>query len=96
MKVQIQGRRVAIESLEKVKKKEGILYEPISSGNTGLIKYLGTDYVGTLEIGQLVCYGDQRQRMKIGGKDLEVMESENIIAVLEEESNVEIQKNQDS
>lgn len=89
MKVQMQGRKVAIEPLEKVNKSSGVLFVPESSDCTGLVKYIGTEYRGNLKVGQVVCYGDQRQRVKMVGKELDVMDSENIFAVLEEEFNSE-------
>ena len=92
MKVHLQGSRVAVSSLNKAQKKEGLMYIPDSNDCTGTIEYLGDDYKGSLIIGQIICYGDHIQNIKIEGKDLKVMDPENVIAILEEESNAKEDK----
>ena len=87
MKVKLQGNKIAVESVNKVKK-HGFMEMPESDDNTGRIKFIGQDYDGNFKLGQVVCYGDQRQNIKLDGNDLQIMEPDNIFAILEETNEV--------
>ncbi len=85
MKIQMLGCRIAVEPLNKVKKQSFIVM-PESNENTGVIKYLGKEYDGSLQVEQVVCFGDQKQPVTVSGEDLIIMEPDNVFAILEDES----------
>lgn len=82
--MQMLGNRVAVELLSKTKESGRLLQMPDDSHNTGKVKYLGPDCKG-LEIGQTICFGNQREPIKLKGTDLIIMEDSNIFGILNEE-----------
>lgn len=98
MKVKMRGNKIAIESMTKVRKKQegSLLHIPDTNDCTGVVKYVGDRYDGDLREGQVVCYGDQRTRVKIVGEELEVMDDSNIFAIVDEGALSEEKNNQDN
>lgn len=84
------GNRIAVESVNKTKNENSLLVMPDTS-NTGIIKYIGEDYDGTLKLGQKVCYGTTIHKARIAGQDLIVMDPVNVFAILGSESKGEKQ-----
>lgn len=86
MKVRMLANKVAIEPISKVRKNQSgsLLTMPDTADCTGVVKYVAED-VKSVEKGQVVCYGTSRQRVKLGGEDLEIMEPDNIFAILDDE-----------
>lgn len=86
MKIKMLEGRLAIEPLGETRKQTpgSILIMPDTSDCTGKVKYIAKN-VSAVSIGAVVCYGTDRQRVKIAGEDLEIMSISNIIAILEEE-----------
>lgn len=50
----------------------------------GIIRFIGEGYEGTLKVGDSVYFGNQRQQIRMQNMDIEVMASENIVAVVED------------
>ena len=75
------GNKVAIQSLAKSIEKKGLLQMPEDSFNTGKVKFIGPDCKG-LELGQVVCFGSQRETVKVNGEEFIIMESDNIYGIL--------------
>ena len=86
MKVKMRKNRIAVESLNKIRKStDSLLTMPDTADCTGVVRYVSED-VTDLKVGSIVCYGSDRQRVKLEGKDLEIMDPDNVFATLVEES----------
>jgi co-chaperonin GroES (HSP10) len=87
MQIQMLGNKIAIEAIDKIKKKNenALLVMPDHDDSTGVIRHLGEEYAGKLLVGQKVCYGTSRQKVRISGQDLIIMEPDNIFAILDSE-----------
>jgi len=82
-RVQMLGKRVGVEPLNKATpKKESLFVTPDSSRNIGIIIYAG-DASG-FTVGVKVYFGNKYERLPMEGKDILVMESENVLATVEE------------
>lgn len=78
--------RIFVEKLaKKPSKSEGSLFvEAEVSDSQGTIIAIGEDYKGELNIGDRVYYGREVQQIRMTGKDVLVMDSENVVAIVEE------------
>lgn len=61
------------------------MHIPESSDSTGKIVGIAEDYDGNLKLGQTVYFGSEYLTLDIKGQKLEVMNHENILAVINEE-----------
>ncbi len=86
MKIRMLDKKIAVEAANTLRKKDkgSLLTMPDTADCTGTVKYVSDD-VGGVAVGDTVCYGKDRQRVKLDGADLEIMELDNIFAILDEE-----------
>ncbi len=82
MTLRMENNRIGVELLKKSKNKETFLNIPEAVDNLGTVRFVfsGCKY----EVGQKVYYGGKRERIRMAGVDVEVMEPDNIIAIVEE------------
>ena len=89
MKIRMLESKIAVEAANKQKQSGSLLTMPDASDCTGVVRYISED-VKNVKVGQTVCYGSNRQRVKLRGQDFEIMDADNVFAVLDEEiANVE-------
>ena len=82
MPVQMRGKKVAVEKQGKSGgSKDSLFALPEDTTSCGVILYVGPDVGSDLKVGQKVYFGDKRQQLRIEGKDLQVMEEDNVLAV---------------
>ncbi len=84
MPIVMRGNKIGIEKVGKAAKKQGGIIMPEVADSLGIIRYLGDEAEKDLEIGDKVYYGTERQQVRMGGADIEVMESDNVLAIVEE------------
>lgn len=82
----VQKDKILVEAIiEKPEKKTGSLFvEPEAADTSGRILGIGHEYDGPLKVGMKVYYGNKRQQLRIRSKTVEVMDPDNIIAVIDE------------
>lgn len=85
------GNRVAVEKADKLssqsqKSKENLfVVEPMVSDNLGVVRYVGEGVKDAkFEVGSKVYFGNKREQLRIAGKDIMVMDAENVLAVVTE------------
>lgn len=89
MKIRMLESKIAVEAANKQKQSGSLLTMPDASDCTGVVRFVA-EGVENVKVGQMVCYGDKRQRVKLRGQDFEIMDADNVFAVLDEEiANVE-------
>lgn len=82
MPVQMRGKRVAVERLGKSGDQKNTLFSmPEDTTSCGTIIYAGPEVGPELAVGMKVYFGDKRQQVRIEGKDLQVMEEDNVLAI---------------
>lgn len=86
MPVQMRGKRVGVEKLGKSSgPSNGLFAMPEDIGSCGTIVYLGDELKESgLKLGSKVYFGDKRQQVRIEGKDIQVMDEDNVLAVASE------------
>lgn len=84
MQVQMRGKRVGIEKLGKSQKANSFLEMPEDTNSQGVIKYLGAEAREDLKVGDKVYFGNQRITMNIEGKEIYVMDDDNVVAIVQE------------
>lgn len=52
--------------------------------NTGIILFVGEDLSSEFSPGQKIYFGAQREKIRMDGKDIMVMEEKNVFAVVED------------
>lgn len=93
MKIKMRKNYVGIQT-PKNNEGNGVFIVPEDSFSTGIIKYLpeNNDQLD-LVIGTKVSFGKDFQTINIGNEKLKVMESDNIVAIIEESDESKEQKN---
>lgn len=89
MSVKMLNSYIGVEKSKKSKQGEGLLHIPEVADSVGVIKFLGEDYKGELQIGDKVYFGDKRNEVRMGKMDIQVMLPDNIFAVVKESQNGE-------
>lgn len=85
MSVQMRLKKVAVEKLLKDGAlKNTLLHIPDSEQNSGLVVFAAEST--NLKAGQKVYFGNKREQVRINGKDLLIMDDDNIFAVISEEN----------
>lgn len=89
MKIQMRGSKIGVQKLGKSKSKstsplDAIIVMPDAGEDLGIIKYLGSTPPKGLEVGMKIYYGSKRNKIRIDGTEIEVMEDDNIYAIAEE------------
>lgn len=82
--IKMRGKRVGVERVGRNTKAQGFLSMPDDQNSVGIIKYIGADVDDDLKIGQKVYFDNKRTVIVIEGKEILVMDSENIVARVEE------------
>lgn len=86
MQVKMRGNKIGVQKLGKASKPNSYIAMPEVVDSLGVIRYLGDNAPEDLELGMKVYYGTKRQQIRMGDADIEVMEEDNIYAVVEERS----------
>lgn len=76
------NKKLGIEKLGKSTKDTSFLKMPEVVDNLGIIRH--TFEGSQFEIGTKVYYGGKREEIRINGKDIQVMDEDNIIAIVKE------------
>lgn len=87
MSILMRGNRVGVQKLGKAENRNTGIIMPEVADSLGVIKYVGKDADSDLKVGTKVYYGNKRQQVRMAGADIEVMESDNIFAVVEDVKN---------
>lgn len=83
--IKMRGKLVGVEKLGRASKDDdSILFTPETTEATGVIKYLGEEAPKDLTIGTMVYYGDKRTQITVEGREIIVMDADNILAVVDE------------
>ena len=82
--LRVLKNKIRVEELsQKTKKEQGALFvEAQVADSQGVIVALGEDYNGNLELGMRVYFGRDTQQIRMTGKDVKVMEPDNVIAIV--------------
>jgi len=81
MSIKLRGKYVGIVSVKTNDK--SFLALPDDSNTAGTILYIGDEVKSDLKIGQVVHFGNQKSTIKVGGKEITLMEDSNIVAIVE-------------
>lgn len=84
MSLQLRGKKIAVEKLAKSSGSAGLFALPEDTTSCGSIVYVGSEFVGDLRVGMKVYFGDKRQQVRVEGKDLQIMEEDNVFAIAKE------------
>lgn len=86
MKIKMLGSMIGVVPQGKARGRDSYgLVNVNTNESNGVIKFLSEDASKELKIGQTIYYGDKYQRVQIQGESVLVMESENVVAVVEED-----------
>lgn len=87
MKINLKGKRIAIEKLKKLDKKQvhGGLIMPDSEEYLGHVRLVGSEADPSIQVGQKVYFSTNFQQVRMGGVDLCVMEDSQVLAVVSED-----------
>jgi len=90
-KLKVLKNKVLVEKLAKKPEKEtgSLFVEAEVSDSQGTIIALGEEYKGDLKIGFKVYYGRDVQQIRMTSKDVYVMDPDNVVAVVMEDSSDE-------
>tara|TARA_R110000868_G_C10973188_1_gene771559 strand:+ start:90612 stop:90887 length:276 start_codon:yes stop_codon:yes gene_type:complete len=73
--------KILVEQIsKKPEKQSGLFVEAEVSDSLGEVVAIGEDYEGTLTVGAKVYYGTKREELRMSGKDVLVMDPDNIVA----------------
>lgn len=83
--LRVLKNKILVEKLSKKPEKESgsLFVEAEVSDSQGTIVAIGEEYEGKLTIGNRVYYGRDVQQIRMTGKDVMVMDPENVVAIVE-------------
>lgn len=81
MQVQMRKNLVGVVTPDRGKS-NSVYIVPEDTFSTGVIQHLGPDADSDLKLGMKVSFGKNLQNIRIGAKDIKVMEDANIVAIL--------------
>lgn len=84
MPVRMLGNKVGVEKLGKSASTNGLFALPEDTNSVGVIRYKGENVGEQYQLGAKVYFGDKRQQVRMEGKDIQVMEVDNLLAIAEE------------
>lgn len=84
MIIKMLNSYVGVEKSKKSKQGEGLLHIPEVTDSVGIVRFLGENYQGELQLGDKVYFGDKRNEVRMGKMDIQVMLPDNIFAVVKE------------
>lgn len=83
MKIKMVNKKIGVEKLGKSSKKsDGFLSLPETVDSLGIVRFSFNG--STFPVGTKVYYGSTREEIRMSGKDLQIMNEDNIIAVVGE------------
>ena len=86
MKIVMMGNKIAVQKIRKQKDSSSFIVEPVPIDAIGTIMCVGPDVkCDQIKVGATVIFGSNRFSARIPGADIEVMDEENIYAVMHEE-----------
>lgn len=86
MKINLKGKRIAIEKTKKLNKNQsGGLIIPDSEEYLGYVRLVGPEADSSIQVGQKVYFTTNFQQVRMGGVDLCVMEDSQVLAVVVED-----------
>lgn len=87
MNIKMQPGKIAVSQQGSSKRNQGGFILPETIDSMGIIEYIDEAMLATtsLKVGSKIFFGDRRQQIRMAGKDLQIMELENVIAIVEEE-----------
>lgn len=85
MPAQMRGKRVGVEKLGKSTNQASFIAMPEDASAVGFIRFLGDGLKDSdLKVGMKVYFGKDRHELRMDGKDILVMNEENVYAVATE------------
>lgn len=84
MTLKMRGNRIGVERLGKSQNNETILAMPEDTNSMGIVKFVGDSAPDDLKPGMKVCFGNKREPITIKGKEILVMDEDNVVAIVEE------------
>lgn len=86
MKINLKGKRIAVEKIKKLDKRQshGGLIMPDSEEYLGHVRLVGADADQSIEVGQKVYFTTNFQQVRMAGVDLCVMEDSQVLATVED------------
>lgn len=90
MQAQMRGSRVAVEILGKSSNKGSLLAMPEDASASGVILLLGKDLASSdLKVGQKVYFGKNHHQLRMEGRNVLVMDEDNVYAIAEDSNAAE-------
>lgn len=88
MNIKMRPGKLAVQKQGTTKKNQGAFVMPETIDSMGIIEFIADDISekSGLKIGSKIFFGDRRQEIRMAGKDLQIMELENVIAIVEEQA----------
>ena len=84
MSARMRGKRIGVEKLGKSTNQAGLFALPEDASAVGTIRYLGDGLAESdLKIGMKVYFGKNRHELRMEGKDILVMDEDNVYATAE-------------
>jgi co-chaperonin GroES (HSP10) len=78
----MRGKRLGVEKLGKSTNQNSLFALPEDTSSCGTIVFLGEGLAESdLKVGMKVYFGDKRQQVRIEGRDVQVMDEENVLAI---------------
>ncbi len=87
MSILMRGNKIGVEKVGKSSSNLNGIIMPDVADSLGIIRYVGDSVETDIVVGLKVYYGTKRQQIRMGGSDIEVMESDNVLAIVEDALN---------
>lgn len=87
MQVRMLNNFVGVEQVGKTSKNDGMFAQVETTNNLGIIKFVGEEADKKFKVGQKVYFGNKREEIRMSDADIQIMEDENIYAIVEEAAN---------
>lgn len=85
MPVQLRGKKVTVQKLGKSGSgANSLLAMPEDTTHCGTIINLGPECRPDLKVGMKVYFADNRQQIRMEGKDLQLMDDDNIVGIAQD------------
>lgn len=84
MKLNVRGKRVAVEKIKKGSNANALFTMPETEEFTGVVQLVGPEAGSDLKAGQKVYFGTVFQKIRMNGADYVVMDESNVFAIVEE------------
>ncbi len=84
--IKMLNGKIAVTKINK--HKSSAMFSVVESPDViGLISYADEGLIkdSKVAIGMKICFGPKRERVTIGGKELEIMDFDNILAIIEDQ-----------